>query len=298
MILQNVVKGIRLWLLEKVENSLHTDARVLDQINLEQAQLANWLRNTYQNYKIKLVTYSKNTTGIYVLPFDVVDILSLRLVDSTGLSQPVEISKIISGKGYYDGYYVETNNLIVKILNSFNNYDRLELRYYPWYAYVTYGAVQWIAANKIKITDGSMAFDDIYNEYYIDIFGGEYLSGQQSGYYSYGGALVPAMGPGYERFTIIDYDGPNRIVTLDRDMKIVVGAATEYSVISPIPEEHHELLILGGAMRLFQADNDRAPDNLMIAYNDRLGKFMKDIDERIESDNRSVPVMDENDYNF
>jgi hypothetical protein len=77
---------------------------------------------------------------------------------------------------------------------------------------------------------------------------------------------------------------------------VTITAPTQYSLISPIPESHHELLVLGTAIRLQQFDSDKDSSSCVFQYQTKLEQFKADIAERFENFNKQTYITCEDNY--
>jgi hypothetical protein len=105
----------------------------------------------------------------------------------------------------------------------------------------------------------------------------------------YSGSLVgifSGLGAGQVR-RVLNYDATTRVATLDDNWLVTPNTSSEYSIISPIPEQMQELIPLGGAIRATGKKHDDG-SRWATLYQTILAAFKNDIDPRDRTRSRRV----------
>lgn len=272
MHLQQMITQVRRYLNEPTANKW-TDAEIADYLNYSQDYLEALIIQAWEDYFMKTYTFSYvASTAEYDLPFD---FKIAKRVERQGLGTIKEIwpadlkdrgsiqisdSTTWGTSGGYEYYTLIGNQIKIMPTPSASTSDAVKMWYIPRLIGMHYGTA---TAGTAPATQICLAATPT---------AGEATSGDNDYYNGYKIYIISGTGSGQTR-TITDYAGSTRMATVST-WTTNPDATSVYAILSGIPDEWHELLILLAAKRAAIRDEEENLMNMLQKEADILTRAM------------------------
>lgn len=293
--LQEYVDLMRSYLDEMDQESDWDDSELVKYISNEQNFLATKIRKEQQDFFGKRFIFPIVDGQIeYFLPYDIISPRFVEMITtgvsgtapnyivdeknrtfseipSRGLSTLADTFATTTGirRLSTERYTVFDEKMIFTPGNNLNGYIRI------WYIKnlpsLHYGEAISASSSTLVLnatpTEGVLAYgDDVYNGMLLGIYSG--------------------TGKGQVR-RIVQYTDATQTCTIDQPWTVTPDATSVYSIISPIPEQMGELLVLGGAIRA-TGKMDDSSDKFVMLYSSMSKEFLNEINPRVRQGVRRV----------
>lgn len=267
-ILGNVTTGhagvLRSYLDEPVDQpSDWEQEELVNYVNLEHRHLFSVVRGFNEDWFGRVYVFPI-TSGVqeYYLPMDCVNPRRLEIIKATSVSGsapnlvvnestagPLEVDEITLNEkmsvrhsmvntsfeaGF--GYYLFDDKIVFEPSSSLNSSVYGRLFYSPQAPDLHRGIAQSGGVNTITLANVA-ATETVGEPRKID----NYYQGMR---------IEIILGPGVGQLKrIVSYDGTTQVATVESNWSTQPDATSHYSIVSPIQEDYHELMVLGAALR-------------------------------------------------